>query len=124
MRAIHYVTGLALTVITGVGCLPADLRPEPGRVVVDVDMPAALRQAQTVPNQIPFSAGDGWTVTLERFLVSLGSMMLQDPSCTEYASAWYGRVLDLAQPGPQRLGQLWGLNDCRLTYEVMRPSDN
>lgn len=124
MNAVDYLVGLAFAVFGGVACLPADLRPEPGRVVVDVDMPAALRQAQTVPNQINFSTGDGWTVTLDRFLVSMGNMMLQGPSCTEYASAWYGRVLDVAQPGPQRLGQLWGLNGCRLTYEVMRPSDN
>lgn len=124
MKAIDYLTGLAFTVCAGVGCLPADLRPEPGRVVVDVDMPEALRQVQTVPNQITFPTNDGWTVTLDRFLVSMGNMMLQGPSCTEYASAWYGRVLDLAQPGPQRLGQLWGLNGCRLRYEVMRPSDN
>jgi hypothetical protein len=107
-----------------IGCLPADLRPEPARVVVDVDLPSELRAIQTEPNQITFTTGDGWQVTLDRFFVSMGDMMLQGPGCSEYASAWYGRVLDLSQPGPQRLGQLWGINGCRLTFEVFRPADN
>lgn len=124
MKANESPVWLGLALLACVGCLPADLRPEPGKVVVAVDMPADLRQAQTVANQIQFTTGDGWSVTLDRFLVSMGNMMLQGPSCAEYASAWYGRVLDLSQPGPQRLGQLWGLNGCRLTFEVMRPSDN
>lgn len=124
MSATSSLTWSLLTLVACAGCLPADLRPEPSKVMVDVDMPLDLRQMQAVPNAITFPTADGWTITLDRFFVSMGNMMLQGPSCAEYASAWYGRILDLSQPGPQRLGQLWGLNGCRLTFEAMRPSEN
>lgn len=105
-------------------CLPVDTRPEPAKVLVDVDLPSDLRASQVTPNQLTFLTEDGWNVVLDRFLVSMGDMMLDGKDCNTYSEAWYGRILDPMQPGPQRLGQVWGLNDCYMTYQTIIPAEN
>jgi hypothetical protein len=120
------VTVAALLLSSGLGamgCLPADTRPEPGRVYVTADLPSDLRGAQTTPGQLTFTTEDGWAMTLTRLFVSMGGIGFprDNESCSEYSEAGYRRVLDMQQPGPQKLGQVWGLNGCLLTYTVSAP---
>lgn len=106
-------------------CIPEDDRPEPAKVLVEVDLPPELRAAQTAPNAISFQTEDGWTVTLDRLLVSMGELeVVVDANCAGYSDAWYFRLLALTQPGAQRLGQLWALDDCRLDYSAAIPDQD
>lgn len=105
------------------GCLPEDTRPEPAKVLVEVALPDELSVSQPEPERqwIEFES-DGWTVGVDRLYVSLGEIeVLADAACSEYADAPYFRILDLAQQGPQRLGQVWGLGRCQLDYTVEVP---
>lgn len=108
------------------GCLPEDTRPDPAKVLADVALPADLAVSQPDPDQpdlrlIEFES-DGWTVRVERLYASLGEVeVLADKECSEYADAPYFRILDLAQDGPQRLGQVWGFGSCKIDYTVEVP---
>ncbi len=106
------------------GCLPADTRPEPGRIYVTTDLPTDLRETLAEEGQLAFTTEDGWTVNLTRLFVSLGSLGFAGEGCNEYSEARYGRVLDMQQPGPQKLGQMWGLNGCLVSYSVYRASSD
>lgn len=105
-------------------CLPVDTRPEPAKVVVDVELASDLQPGAAATRSISFSTQDGWNITFERMLVSMGELFLGGKDCNAYADAFYSRILDLSQPSPQRLGQVWGLNDCRLGYSVESPYGN
>jgi hypothetical protein len=57
-------------------------------------------------------------------MVSLGDLELTGGNCTAYSVADYLRILDLRQPGPQKIAQVWGLDDCRLSYAVRAPDED
>lgn len=109
-------TSIALGVSI-VGCLPVDTRPEPSLVLVTADLPPDLVDHA-------FSTEDGYNVTLTRLFVSMGNLGFDGAGCNSYSEARYGRVLDMLQPGPQKLGQLWGLNACLLGYRVSVPRED
>ena len=110
-------------------CLPVDDRPPPARVVVAVTVDQNLAEGITTT--------DGWSIRYDRFLVSLGAVSLDPPSsslgppsssppsetsrCTEYAPAFYVRILDLLKPSPQTLRTAYGLGECTLRFELGDP---
>lgn len=120
---LHQLAAVSLALSTG-ACLPVDTRPEPAKVVVDVELASDLQPGPDATRSITFSTQDGWNITLERMLVSMGELFLGGKHCNAYSDAFYSRILDLSQPSPQRLGQVWGLNDCRLGYSVESPYGN
>ncbi|HKY39142.1 MAG TPA: hypothetical protein VJN18_24555 [Polyangiaceae bacterium] len=106
-----------------VGCLPKDTRPPPAEVTLELQLPADVSLTPQADNTstIQFMTGD-WSVQLDRVTVSLGEPeVFADEVCSEYADAPYFRLLELTQPGPQRLGQVWGLHTCKVDYTVETP---
>ncbi len=102
-------------------CLPADTRPEPALVLVDAELPSDLAQAA---GSLGFATEDGWTVAVDRLLVSMGRLRMNGSSCNPYSDAWYLRILDMLQPGPQRVGQLWALHDCDMSFGAGIPDED
>lgn len=101
-------------------CLPADTRPEPGRVYVDAELAPEL-QAPLPESAAEFTTEDGYTVTLDTLQASIGNLELDGDDCNSYSEARYRRVLDFLQPGPMKVAQVFGLNDCQLNYSVTVP---
>jgi hypothetical protein len=105
-------------------CLPADTRPPPGRLLVDVTSDASLS-----PSRTPFETEDGWSISFERFLLGIGNTGFNEEqeSCNDYQGfgSQYGRLLDLAAQETQRLSEMRFLGICSLSFEVAepRPSD-
>lgn len=120
-------TLLALATTLGsaqLGCLPTDTRPEPGLVRVSADLVSEFHVDSPRTDPLTFETDDGWTVAINRLFVVMGYLNFDGDGCNAYSVARYGRILDLLQPGPQKIGQNWGLNDCQLGYRVSFPSDD
>ena len=98
-------------------CLPADTRPEPGRVSATASLTSELDS-----NNISFITDDGWTVQLQNLYVSLGNVGVgPDGDCNVYSDANYRRILSFREPGKQKVSQVWGLNACTLDFGTARP---
>ena len=100
------------------GCLPDDTRPTPGSVQVNVEGSDALLE--------PIETSDGWTITVERLLVGLGTVELHGAGCTIYDQAHYSRLFDFAVPlpPPHKLALVYGLGDCMLEFRMRAPHAN
>lgn len=109
---------LLLVAATLPGCLPADTRPEPGRLYAAASLPEELQRTE-----LAFETEDGWSLTLDELMVSFGGLQLTGEGCSSYSDARYNRILDLLQPGPQKVAQVWGLDDCTLGFSVGIPSE-
>jgi hypothetical protein len=100
------------------GCLPADTRPVPAHVYVRVERDPELGDGQT-----SFESADGWHVAIKELLVAMGNTGFDGEKCNDYSEARYRRLLDLNQPGLQKLGELYGLNDCTVGFGVSVPQE-
>jgi hypothetical protein len=105
----------------GFGCLPADTRPEPGHLYVTTDLPTDLRDTRLSDGRLGFLTDDGWTVAFDRLLVSFGGTSFDGEQCNDYSDARYRRIVDMQQPGPQKVGEIYGLNDCLVSFAVLIP---
>jgi hypothetical protein len=109
------------------GCLPSDTRPPPAVVLLEVQIPDDLALTTPDPNRpessvIEFHTDDGWTARIEKLVTSIGEPeVFANEVCSDYASAPYFRLMDLTRPGPQRLGQIYGLHACKVDYTVEVP---
>jgi hypothetical protein len=101
------------------GCLPTDTRPVPAHVTVRVE-----RDRELGDGPASFTSDDGWEVTLEELLVSMGDTGMEGENCNDYSQASYWRLIDLNRPGLQKLGELYGLNDCTLAFGVSVPDED
>jgi len=97
-----------------VGCLPADTRPEPGSIATTVLGEDALRTG--------FATSDGWAIAFDEFLISLGEVDLGGDACNPYAESDYLRILDMRQPGAQRLNLMHALGSCEFSFLLEDPS--
>jgi len=95
-------------------CLPDDTRATPGSVVVTAS-------AQETLGNEGFVTSDGWRVSYRRFVIVAGELELDGDACETYSESEYSRVLDLVQPGPQRLGLVYGLGQCDFAFRVSAP---
>lgn len=95
-------------------CLPADTRPEPGSLATSVVGEDALRTG--------FVTTDGWELSFDEFLISLGEVVLEGDDCNPYAESDYLRILDMRQPGAQRLNLMAALGTCEFSFLVEDPS--
>jgi len=102
------------------GCLPADARPTPGSVILNMETPAELRSGVDA-GPLAFQTDDGWQVTIDQLWVSVGRVALSGDDCNPYSELPYLRIVDLTQGSPQRVGQVWGLSDCQLDYQAHVP---
>ncbi len=101
-------------------CLPADTRPPPGTLVVNVTSDESLS-----PERAPFETDDGWSITFERFLLGIGNTGFQedDDACNDYQGfgSEYGRLLDMQAGKTQRLSEMRFLGTCDFAFEVAQP---
>jgi hypothetical protein len=96
-----------------VSCLPKDTRPAPASVDVTVTAdPFLLGGDHSV------ATVDGWSVSYDRFLVSLNASLDGDTSCASYYNDGYQRILDMGIPGPQKLNLLYALGHCDFGFRV------
>ena len=99
------------------GCLPESKLPEPGSLLTTASGSPATQNG--------FSTEDGWAISFDRVLVSAGPMQLDDEGCkkyAEYTEPGYGRVLDVVQPGAQKLSVIYGTGRCAgVDFEVSPP---
>jgi hypothetical protein len=109
---------LLLASLGAAGCLPDDNRPTPGSVQVNVEGSEELLE--------PVASADGWTITVERLLVGLGTVELHGTGCTIYDQAYYSRLFDFAVPlpPPHKLALVYGLGDCTLEFRMRAPHPN
>ena len=114
-RDRHFVVcarGLLACAMT-LACLPTDTRPPPATVNVTVS------GSNLVKNGIPGSAmEDGWSVSFERFLASVGNASLGGDACVPYSEADYRRIFDLRTVEPQKLSVLYALATCDFRFRV------
>lgn len=97
------------------GCLPGDIRPEPGRVYVTAEASAATTEG--------FSTDDNWTIRFERLLVGIGNVSLEGQDCNEYSGSGYDRLFEFTLSGAQKLGEAYGLGACDIEFRLRSPSD-
>jgi hypothetical protein len=126
------MAGALLTLLPAgiVSCLPIDTRPKPGRLIVTVSPDDSLESG--------FVTADGWSIVYEQFLLTLGNIRMEgvhggtsgpdrsgDKTCDQYTeeSTFYLRILEMRQPGPQRLATTYALGDCELGVELAPPVD-
>lgn len=110
------LTLLTLALASGglTGCLPADTRPEPGSTATTVAGEDALGTG--------FTTADGWNIAFDEFLISLGEVGIEGDDCNPYAESDYLRILDMQQPGAQRLNLMHALGTCDFSFLVEDPS--
>jgi hypothetical protein len=67
---------------------------------------------------------DGWSVDVQRFLISLGRASAEDEegTCNQgYSDPNYTRVLDMVQGSGQKLNLVYALGECTLDLELSSP---
>ena len=98
-------------------CLPAEERPEPGKVELRVALDSDNEQVIT---------DDGFRIHFEQAYVGIGNAQLEpaEPGaeCRQYASTPYLRVVDLLA-GPTRLATLFARGPCELRFEALGPGE-
>jgi len=97
-----------LPAMLGVACLPADVRPPPASVLVTVKGSTIAKEG--------FTTDDGWTIAVDKFLVSLGNAGLTGDPCTGYSQADYRRIFDGRTVEPQKLSILYALGTCGFRF--------
>ena len=109
---------VALVCVLHLGCLPPDTRPEPGSVRVTASPAAATAHG--------FTTDDGWAISIERLLATLGAIELQGEGCTAYSEPRYTRLFDFAVPveEPQKIALVYGLGRCDLAFELSAPESS
>jgi hypothetical protein len=97
-------------------CLPHDTRPEPGSVFVTVTGSAPL-----LGERGSLTTDDGWTLSYDRLLISLGGASLEADACSSYYDADYRRIFDMRTAAPQKVGVVYALGSCDFGFRVSGP---
>jgi len=105
------------------GCLPGDARPVPESVYVTAEPSEAVARG--------FDSADGWRITFDRLLLGVGNVVLtsfssndpfQSSPCNYYADAYYDRLFDFTVAGREKVGTVYGLGICGVSFELREPS--
>jgi hypothetical protein len=111
---------LALALLAATACLPKDTRPPPSRVLF-----TASPSAATKAGALSSSTADGWDISFERVLVSLGRASLDGTDCSVYSEARYGRVLNLlGAPDGQKISESYALGSCDFGFAIGNPASD
>lgn len=127
MRALFTIAaGSAALGLLISACLPGDTRPPPAVVHLTVEPSAADTEG--------FTTIDGWNVSFDRLLVSLGGAGLggvgiggrgaNDAACNSYAGAGYERLFDFTAVGTQKLSDIYGLGSCGVRLRLRSPGSD
>jgi hypothetical protein len=102
------------------GCLPKDTRPPPSRVLFTAS-PGATAQADAPATE----TADGWSITFDRVLVSIGRVGLDGDGCSVYSDPDYGRVLSLlGAPSRQKISEAYALGSCDFEFAIGNASSD
>jgi hypothetical protein len=102
------------------GCLPKDTRPPPSRVLF-----TASPSAETQAGALSSPTADGWDISFDRVLVSIGRASLDGDKCSVYSEGEYGRVLSLiGAPGGQKINESYGIGTCDFGFGVANAADD
>ena len=96
-----------------VSCLPADTRTPPG----------SLFLALVSENEPSVTTADGWSISVDRFLLGAGHVEL-GRCCTGYSDAEYNRLLDALLPTAQKVGIVYGLGQCGFSFRIASSSSD
>ena len=108
---------LALTsLILGGGCLPTDTRPPPGELTVVAETEE--------PTLSGLTTEDGWSLSFEQMLVSVGHSSAEGDDCNAYNDPDYARVLNGLRPGAQKINTLFVVGFCELDIELSSPKED
>lgn len=94
-------------------CLPGDDRPPPGRLDLVLTSSDAMRDG--------FETDDGWTIRFDRFVVTVGEVVLDGAGCVDYGFSSYHRIFDLTAANGERVARIHGLGDCMVLFGVPFP---
>ena len=97
------------------GCLPDDERPPPGELLVVAEASEATRDGVV--------ASDGARYTFDVAALTLGTYVIEDERCASYAFTYYDWLVDYTEPGPHKIGLLFGLGDCQAGYDTFAPDE-
>jgi len=113
----HVIHGASCLLLSwgAVSCLPADTRPPPAAVLLDVSPNDASQKGVT--------SVDGWSISIDRFFVGIGDASVGD-ACISYSDAGYSRLLDAKRSEDQKLSILFGLGQCGLDYRISPPASD
>ena len=116
--------GGALLALIVTACLPGDTRPVPAVIHLTVEPSLAVTEG--------FTTVDGWHVSFERLLVSVGGAGFGPPgiggrgadesACNGYSNAGYERLFDLVVAGQQKLSDIYGLGSCGVRLRLRPPA--
>jgi hypothetical protein len=107
---------LALPAVLMLGCLPADDRPEPGSVLVNVQRSDVATEG--------FVTDDGWRITFDRFVTAIGAMRLSGVDCVDYSLAGYDRLSDFTVADTAKASLHYGLGQCTIMFGIGPPSED
>lgn len=111
---------LACALALATGCLPKDTRPPPSRVLF-----TATPSAATQTGMLAGETADGWSITFERVLVSIGRVSIDGSKCSVYSEANYGRVLSLiGAPDGQKISESYALGTCDFGFAIGNASSD
>jgi hypothetical protein len=109
-----------LTVALGLcACLPDDTRPPPGRLDVTVSPDEVL-----APNAVGMDTADGWRVTFDRFVITLGSVKLDGDDCSVYNEFDYLRVMSPGATSTQKVSTPYARGACEVGFQMRPPTSD
>jgi hypothetical protein len=115
--------GVLLAPLAWVGCLPTDTRPPPAEVTVTTSS-----SAFTLGDSADAVSADGYTLTFDLLLVSLGQVDVGNSEgvsgCNEYSNPDYTRLFDFKQvTAPEELGLAYATGRCDFGFSVRFPDE-
>jgi hypothetical protein len=111
---------LAFALLAATACLPKDTRPPPSRVLF-----TASPSAATKAGALSSPTADGWDISFDRVLISLGRASLDGSDCSVYSDAGYGRVLNLlSAPDAQKISESYALGSCDFGFGIDNPASD
>jgi hypothetical protein len=116
--------GVPLLALSAGACLPTDTRPPPAEITVTVSSSDFTRTGID-----PAFTADGFAISFQRVLVSLGGIQVGDDNqiagCSEYSDPGYTRLFDFVQVDTsEKLGLAYALGRCPFGYVVRYPNAN
>ncbi len=112
--------------VCATACLPVDDRPPPGILTVTLTSDDSLG-----PERKPFDTDDGWTVSFDSFVMSVGYTRLGlSDACSDYAGSLFGpgrgynRLIQLNAAEEQRVSAVRLIGTCSLQFWNREPEDD
>jgi hypothetical protein len=116
--------GASLLALSAGACLPTDTRPPPAEITVTVSSSEHTRTGIGHDFTV-----DGFDISFQRVLVSLGGIQVGDDNqvagCSEYSDPSYTRLFDFVRVDKsEKLGLAYALGHCPFGYVVRYPNAN